>query len=372
MRIGIVSYAITEESGGPGVAAAGFATALARRGHDVRVFATERPNAHWLIDHDLAAKAGFGFVPVRGRSYPTMAVGMMRALETWGDESAEPAVLWINGIWAAQSVAGAWIARRRGWKYVVRPAGSLGLAALSYKRLKKALYYRAVERRVLLSAGAIHCMSEIERDELPAELRPRAFIVPTGVEVLTRPDVIMPKRTTVGVLARIHPIKNQHLALDAIERVVAGGIDVELEMAGSVSDPAYQQHLATRIARTASLRDRVRFLGHVRRTAVAETVARWRVALLLSQQENFGHAVVSAAACGVPSVVSHNVALAPSVAAFAAGIVCVPEEAAEALRTVLEWPQQAAAERARAMAATFSWESCAARLESELERVLHT
>ena len=51
------------------------------------------------------------------------------------DLEARPTVLWVNGIWGVQSLAGFVASRGGRVPYVVRPAGSLGRAALARKAL---------------------------------------------------------------------------------------------------------------------------------------------------------------------------------------------------------------------------------------------
>jgi glycosyltransferase involved in cell wall biosynthesis len=113
----------------------------------------------------------------------------------------------------------------------------------------------------------------------------------------------------------------------------------------------------------------VRFLGHVDKDRIPEVVGRWQAALLLSDQENFGHAVIAAAACGVPTVVSPGVGLGPALAAARAGLVAAPGEAAGALAALLDAPPAAREAGARAFAASFGWERCAADLLAHLHRL---
>jgi len=275
-------------------------------------------------------------------------------------------ILWVNGIWGPQSLA-AFLGSGRGrLPYVIRPAGSLGLAALGHKRLKKRLYYAAVESRVVSAARAIHCLSDLEVSELPEQLRARAFVVPSGVDL---PDGPLPRRERllVGVLARLHPIKNHGQVLDAVEELVRRGVELELELAGSTSDPAAEAAIRARVAASPYLSGRVRLLGHVEKRRLPEVVGRWRAALLLSQQENFGHAVIAAAALGVPTIASAGVGLAPELQQAGAGRLVAPGEASGALLQVLEGDESAQAERCRRFAGRYSRDHAAASLLQRLD-----
>jgi glycosyltransferase involved in cell wall biosynthesis len=367
LRVVMLSYHVTEEAGGPAVAAAGFAAGLARLGADVTLIALGNRRGRWLVDEARAATAGYRLVRLEEGALPSRVVRMVRAVATVPADHSRHTVLWVNGIWGAQSLAGALVAARTGWPYVVRPAGSLGHAALRYRPWKKLPYYYGVEGPILRRAASLHCMSDAEVRELPAELVPQAFIVPSGVDVAEATEMAKPAgRPVLGVLARIHPIKNHHFALDAVEALHAAGVDVELEMAGSVSDQAHEARLRARVAGSAVLRERVRFLGHVARERVPEVVGRWRVALLLSEQENFGHAVIAAAAAGVPTVASPGVGVASGLEAAGAGFVVAPADAAIAVRRLLREEPEAQARACRAFARQFAWETCSQRLFAQL------
>lgn len=366
-RVVLLSYWVTEESGGPGIAAAGFAEGLARLGAEVVLVARDRPAGRWLVSEASAARDGYRLVKVPVAPAPLQLRAMVGAVRGL-DLAARPTVLWVNGIWGIQSLA-AYLASGRGrLPYVIRPAGSLGHAALARKALKKRLYLAAVEAPIARRAAALHCMSEREVEELPPALRSRAFVVPSGVDLPAgRPAERQPG--LVGILARLHPIKNHGLALDAVERLVGQGRDLRLEVAGSTSDPAFEAALRQRVERSPLLAGRVSFLGHVDKLRLPEVVGRWQAALLLSEQENFGHAVIAAAASGVPTVASPGVGLGPALLEAGAGRVAAPGQAAEALAALLDGDRAAQEGACRRFAASLGWDRCAGALLARLQDV---
>lgn len=362
LHVVALTMGITEESGGPSEAVLGFARALAARGHRVEVIALGR-EGRWMVTPESARQSGFTLEIVPGNLVRRVAGLVERALEH-GRSSQSP-VFWVNGIWGAQSVAGHVAAMSLRAPLVVRPAGSLGRAALEYKSLKKRAYYNLVEGRILRRAAAIHCMSRIEVNELPLELKSRAFIVPAGVTVPAPTTV--DRLPIIGVLARIHPIKRQHLVLDALERLAVDQPQLTLELAGSSSDDAYRTSLATRVQRSSVLRDRVRFLGHVSKADLPAVVGRWLVAVLPSEQENFGHSVVTTAAFGVPVVLTSGVALAAEAELAGAAIVANPsaDDLASAIQRLLGCDEPLR-RRCVEFAARYDWDHCAAALERHL------
>lgn len=363
LRVLLLTYHVTEESGGPGVAAAGFARGLAAKGAEVTALALNGPG-RWLIDQTSAARDGYVLCRTGAGSLPRKVLALLREIHRMSRTGGFD-VIWVNGIWGAQSVAGALWSRWSGVPLVIRPAGSLGTAALGRKTLKKRLYFAAVESRICARAVAVHCMTDREAEELPDHLKSKAFIVPSGVDIPVESE--RPPENIVGVLARIHPIKNHLAALTAFDQLVQRGHDLRMEFAGSVSDARYADLLVQRVASSPQLKDRVTFLAHVERSLLAALLSRWRVALLLSDQENLGHAVITAAAFGVPTVVSPGVGLGPALVAAGAGRVTPVQEAADALETLLVEPLDRVRGRCRAFAKMFDWPSMSERLLRHLE-----
>src|SRR5579859_2561766 len=141
LRVLLLSSSLVEEAGGPGVAAAGYAAGLATRGVDVTVVALRNIAGTWLVDETSARSLGYRLIRLNDGSLPTSFVRMTRAVLGLRDGSPRRTIVWANGIWGAQSLTAAALGRRFGWPYIVRPAGSLGIAALRYRRLKKLAYY---------------------------------------------------------------------------------------------------------------------------------------------------------------------------------------------------------------------------------------
>jgi glycosyltransferase involved in cell wall biosynthesis len=367
LRVIFLCYGLVEEAGGPGIAATGYAAGLAALGVDVIVVALGAGKGTWLIDEDGARAHGYSLLKLPDRSLVTNLASMLRVVLRLPRGATPQTVIWANGIWGVQSLSAAAISRRRRWPYVIRPAGSLGLAALRHRRLKKLAYYTGVESHILRGAAAIHCMSVLERSELPEVLQPKAFIVPSAVDLpTTRAWGRTSGRPVLGVLARIHRIKRHDAALDVVEALDREGVEVELEFAGSVDDAAFERTLRGRVEASPLLRERVRFLGHVAREKVPEVVGRWRVALLLSQQENFGHAVIAAAAAGTPTVASMGVGVAAGLERAGAGLQVPAAESAWAIRQILGRDPDKVAVNCIAFASTFSEQACSTALLREL------
>ncbi|MHB8875237.1 MAG: glycosyltransferase family 4 protein [Myxococcaceae bacterium] len=224
---------------------------------------------------------------------------------------------------------------------------------------------KLVEGRFLERAVGLHCMSSLELEQLPIRLKHLGFVVPTGIDL---PPMNSPRRdgVTIGVLARLHPIKNHPRVLDAVEELVHAGVELQVEFAGSSSDPAYAAALEARVDASPLLRSRVRFLGHVEQVHLGQVLARWSASVLVSDQENFGHAILTSIAHGVPVVSGPNIGLAAEVVANRAGMIATPGRLADVIRRVLAEDGPAVSGRARDLASRYDWGIVTRSLEAEM------
>ena len=112
----------------------------------------------------------------------------------------------------------------------------------------------------------------------------------------------MPSTQTLNwmVLGRIHPIKNIHFALEALERVDLGERELTIELVGPAEDKLYLERLLS-MARPGL---KVVHAGAVPPGSLGEVWARCHALLMPTLHENFGHAVVEAWAHGRPVLLS--------------------------------------------------------------------
>ncbi|MFD1825872.1 glycosyltransferase family 4 protein [Mumia zhuanghuii] len=103
------------------------------------------------------------------------------------------------------------------------------------------------------------------------------------------------------VVGRLSARKAPHVALDVLERLIAQGRDVELELCGSAltDQTAYEAELRERASRPL-LAGRVHFSGHV--APIWPALSRAHVLLAPSRGESLGNAVIEAQLAGRPVV----------------------------------------------------------------------
>lgn len=172
-------------------------------------------------------------------------------------------------------------------------------------------------RRVLTTAvraaGATVAVSTAVRDQLPPPARHRVSVVHQGVDTdvfrpgppdpATRQRLCAGRRPEllVAVIGRLDPAKRIDIAIDAVARARARGLDVQLAIVGSpgVDDGGHAELLRTRAA--TALPDSHVFVGE---TDDVPTVLRSVDALLVpSDDEPFGLIALEALATALPVVV---------------------------------------------------------------------
>ncbi len=379
MRILHVVANLDREAGGPAVACLGAARLMARRGHAVRIVTTARG----LAAADRAASgpvAGGGRLDIEafplgwpaffGTSWP-----LRRRLREVVPESDVVHLhsLYLFHDWAA----GAWC-RRFGKPYIVRLHGTLDPYIRGRRRLRKAIAGLAFQNAVLERAAGLHYTTAEEWAlALPAARNRRGAIVANGVD-LDEYDALPDRaalrarypaiggRTVILFLGRLHEKKGLDVAIGAVARLLGGGADVFLILAGP--DDGMRGSAEAWIAE-AGLGGRVLFTGMVAGATKRELYAGSDIFILPSRSENFGIAVIEAAACGLPVVISDRVNLCTAFGAADAGLVAPATVGAFAaqLRQLLDEPDAARAMAARGAALVrrrFTWDALGADYET--------
>ena len=358
----VPTYLPARRYGGPIIAVHGLCKALAARGHEVHVFTTNIDGAgvsavplNTPVDLDGVRVHYF---PTRFRRlYWSPAMAKALRLSSWD-------LVHIHAVYLWPGVAAARAARRSGIPYVISPRGMLVPELIRGRnRVAKTSWLQLIERRGLAHAAAIHFTSPLERDDAeritPALPLPAPFVVPNGVGVAARPDVVRDANTLV-FLGRISWKKG-------LERVIAAlpATGARLIVAGND-----EENLTPRLRTLAgSVGANVDFIGPVYGEEKDALLARATLFVLLSDSENFGNAVLEALAMETPAVLSSGVGLADEVVKAGAGVIGM-----EGVPALLADPRRRAemGRRGRALVESrFGWEQVAAQMEEAYRRVVN-
>jgi glycosyltransferase involved in cell wall biosynthesis len=240
-------------------------------------------------------------------------------------------------------------------------------------------------RRVLQDAARVIVFNEDERQALAELLGPRVVRIDQGVDVARlrsgcrdRARRRWPRwagRPLVAVIGRLHPVKNQLLAVRAFAR--GAPADHHLVLAGAEVDPAYRAALEQEIAQC-GVASRAHVLGNLdAHEGVPDLLALAKLVMVPSQYEAFGLIVLEAWAAGRPvlgGVVSGLADLADAIGEEGLRVPTLKVEAwASALRQCLSNPArlEASAQAGSALVRQrFTWEAVAQRVHALYQEVL--
>jgi glycosyltransferase involved in cell wall biosynthesis len=365
--------------GGPTVAVLGMVRALRAEGCDARIVSSDDdlggrlavPLREWVEYEGVPVL----FLPrVQARQHTLVGFTYTPGVRAWMQSHVQEFdFVHVHTVFSHPANVAMQVCRSAGVPYCVRPLGQLCRWSMQQRGWVKRLQLALLTRRNLDGAAFIHCTSQMEADE-SAEVGSTSScaVLPHGLDLppvirdaraLLRTELgVMQDRLLVVFMSRFHPKKGLELLLDATARL---SVPFDLLLAGA-GDASYVDELKQRVIQR-GLEGRVRWLGFL------EGDEKWRLLqgadlfVLPSHSENFGIAVLEAVACGLPVVVSDQVALQDEVRALSLGrVVPLDEEALmAAISTLLLSEADRAAISARAVAAAaenFSWSAAARRL----------
>jgi glycosyltransferase involved in cell wall biosynthesis len=240
-------------------------------------------------------------------------------------------------------------------------------------------------RRVLQDAARVIVFNEEERGALSELLGQRVVRLDQGVN-LERLQSGCEDRARrrwprwaglpiVAVIGRLHPQKNQLLAVRAFAR--GAPADHHLVLAGAAVDHAYQAAVEQEIAQC-GVASRVHLLGNLDPAEeIPDLLALAKLVMVPSVHEAFGLIVLEAWAAACPVLLGASSGLADLAEAIGEEGLSVPilevEAWAEALRQCLSHPARlavAAQAGAALVRRRFTWEAVAKRLHGLYQAVL--
>ncbi len=399
MRILHVVESLAPRYGGPSVACPAMCRELARRGHQVAIYATDVDGSTRLsvpLDHAMD-DGGVHIHYFRGWTFPPrykFSWPLARALR---DTLPAFDVAHIYSLYGFPTAAASYYCRKYRVPYLLHPHGSLDPFLRQHHRRRKQLYTELFLRPVFRDATVVLFNSaeerrlargapELVRLDDPAGHGPPSAVVDVGVEDeffrALPPEAgqqfrekfpELKGRRLVTFLGRLNFKKGLDILVAAFAAVAAQHGDIHLVLAGPDGD-SYSEKICGWL-RDAGMLARATFTGHI---AGVERVALLResaVVALPSYTENFGQAVAEAMAAGVAVVISDRVNIWPEVERARAGLVvrCDVAETAQALRTLLADPALAReiGRRGRQMAAErLTWAAVGNRILEVYEQML--
>ena len=353
VKIFHVVYTLDPNGGGPPTYVPRLATAEARLGHDVEVFAEEHSSRGGAIDDFLRHVPGFDEVKTSrytfdGAVQRNMATDLINGVK---ERMSEADVLHLHGIWQPLLARVASHARKAGVPYVISPHGMLDPYSLNQKALKKKLSMMLMTRKMLNGAAGLHTLNKDEADLIrPLNLTTELFTVALGLNIdellpMPEPGQFRAAHPQIGdkpfflFLSRLHFKKGLDLLAEAAAKYVKGGGDWNFVIVGP--DGGAQEDLEARIEQH-GLKDRMFIVGPAYGDSKVHALVDAGVFVLPSRQEGFSQAITEAMLCELPIVCTTNCHF-PEVEEVGAGIVTPldVDAIADALASVTADPEAA-------------------------------
>ncbi len=292
---------LASETGGPARSVPTLCRELAHLGHEVRLLGgrgTLPPSAVRTKERvDLRLQ------PVGPRwmgHYSPPFTQATRRAAAWAD------IVHTHGLWLHPNSASRRAAEAYGKPFVVSPRGMLSKPALRQSRRRKALAWRAYQRRDLQRASLVHVTSPQELMDLRSlGISGPAAIIPNGVDLDSYPPLPFPASQSepqVLYLSRIHPLKGIDLLLRVWQGRKLGGLGT-LTVAGT----GERAHVARLESELRQMGDpSIRYVGEVLETAKQALLCEASVVVLPSASENYAMVVAEALASARPVIATQG------------------------------------------------------------------
>jgi glycosyltransferase involved in cell wall biosynthesis len=323
-----VIASLDPRGGGPMEGVRQIARAALAWGQNTTVVCLDAPGQAFLEGNPFKAIAlGPGILPY----------GYTPRLAPWLREHArEYDAIIVNGIWQYSSFA-VWRALHgTGIPYFVFPHGMLDpyfKRAYPLKHLKKRLYWRLGEYRVLRDARAVLFTCEEEmllaresfrqyrcREQVAGYgTAPPPYEREAALAAYHTAHADLAGRRTLLFLSRIHEKKGCDLLITAFAAIAGSDPGLQLVLAGPV-EADYGARLKA-LARRLGVEARITWTGMLAGACKWGALYAAEAFVLPSHQENFGIAVAEAMACGTPVLISNRVNIWREIVADGAGLV---------------------------------------------------
>ena len=278
----------------------------------------------------------------------------------------------IHELWHYANFAAFRAAKKENKPFVITLHYALDSWRLNHKALRKKIYLRLIQRKILNSASAFQALTLKEAENIRAFglSQPVAVIhngiFPKDFENLPRPEQFeslypqLRRKKVLLFLGRIHPMKGLDLLVNSFANVVSKRDDVALVVAGP--DEGYRSKVE-RFLKAKGIREKAIFCGILSGEEKLAALSRADIFVLPSYSEGFSIAVLEALACGIPVVISESCNF-PEVRKAKAGLVVDLniEKIAQALDTLLgnrELRVEMGKNAKRLVVENFSWDNVA-------------
>ena len=325
---------MSPEYGGPVAVVGALTSALAHEGIRCEIFSTfrRRPDTDVKVSGEPGVHL-FETGPF-SRFWPAYSSDLQNAVRA-GMKNAKFDIVHVHEPWHHPGFVACHAAIEQGIPLILTPHGTLEEWALKHKSLRKTIYRKLIQDRILSSCDAIHALTETERcriEELGCTAR--VFVAPNGVdqnllegspdtsEFMERyPELV--GRVIVLFLGRLHSKKGLDVLASSYARIARRHRECALLVAGPDEDGSGKRMESLLKAEDAM--GGTVFTGMLTGRDKQAALRCADIFVLTSYSEGFSIAVLEALAAGLPVVISRQCNF-PEVAEEGAGFVVEAEE----------------------------------------------
>ena len=225
----------------------------------------------------------------------------------------KPDFVYLNSLFSARFTLYPLLAlrlRKHRPRVVLAPRGMLAPTALSFKRWKKTCFLRLAALLGLYDNLVWHAATTTEAEEIrrmfgpavPVQVAENLIFLNNlpSASLLAEKD---PRHRTFVFIARIHPIKNLHVAIGYFANVRPRS-QVVFDIYGPIEDASYWARCQEAIEQVNGIE--IRYRGELAHHDVEATLRTYHFFLFPTLNESFGHVVLEALGNGCPVIVSTN------------------------------------------------------------------
>ncbi|HEB74400.1 MAG TPA: glycosyltransferase [Candidatus Desulfofervidus auxilii] len=325
---------------------------LAELGHDVTVFTTNSDGYGYLeVPVNVATDVGRVEVYYFHTNSPRFIRYSRQLRLACKEMIVKYDIVHITSFWNYPGLPAAKEAIKRNIPYVVSTSGTFVPTALNSKKIRKWIYLKLFDEKILKNASAYRYTTPLERKKMKTfKIQKPSFLAPSGLALKEFDN--LPSQTegrrmlgieqdyfVVSFLGRLNWVKAIDVLMKGFKKIHRDFPKAMLVLAGP--DGGEEKELRE-LAVKLNIVDKVIFLGPVNKDGRLKLFAASDLLALVSWTESFGYAAVEAMAAGVPVLVSENVGICDAVREDGAGLVVpVDEDAiANALSEMLSNPNR--------------------------------
>jgi glycosyltransferase involved in cell wall biosynthesis len=222
-----------------------------------------------------------------------------------------PDMIYLNSLFSKQfTLLPLLTAKSKGYPVVLAPRGMLGAESLDIKKGKKSSFLAVSKVLGLYRKVVWHASSDIEAADIRKKFGKKAKVkiaqnIPVG-QKLKLDDILKKKHVgTVRFLcmSRISPIKNLHLAVQAVKQIKSDR-PVVFDIYGNIEDLEYWNSFKDELGHHGNVI--ISYQGVASPADLPEIYSNSDFLLLPTKHENYGHAIVEAWSNGCPVIISNN------------------------------------------------------------------